>query len=529
MRKFISLSVVLFILLISSLLVFVWSCEENKENQEEEGGLRTYTSPGGETIYELEITEAFMTKYFDESDIPEEGLPLSDIEQPMPSSYDKKQSQITSSYNTQSKEDYPAEELDGDVNVFLVFLEDEENEWDRPIGKDFEKKDEGSNTAIAIAKARAAAKWLETMASIYKKNGPLSISANHSVLFSFQKVSGTFDSLFNGECPKFEDVDDISRRILNPEGSDWNSCDIDSDGKCTDDLGRYMRSFDGRNYDHAAILYIINGEGRSCAYRPAFSGVLRYGPAAFIFNKMDSPPYAVSPALAYAHELLHVFGACDGYVNEKTPDSCAGLNCTDICFNHTLNGNCEHDCTGGDGESPDCQGKGDEPDCIMRKDVPGWSLSRWIEEDKLPNSFWKMSDYTVRQLGWEKTNEAPVIKDPYWDPEVVAFDEETGWWSSVLNIPLCDADGDLSRAEISLWDSGTSDSFLNQESFIMDFNLDPEHARYCDKPALFTVNVSFHQGSTPPGYNDYVCTDILVKDEAGNKSLKNLDNCVYLP
>jgi hypothetical protein len=87
------------------------------------------------------------------------------------------------------------------------------------------------------------------------------------------------------------------------------------------------------------------------------------------------------PAQVFAHESGHIFGACDEYSG-----GCGAWDCTSVCANGTVNGNCE-EC------NPDSR------DCMMKA-----------------NTF-SLCGYTARQVGWEVTTpcappEPPLLPSP---------------------------------------------------------------------------------------------------------------------
>jgi hypothetical protein len=153
--------------------------------------------------------------------------------------------------------------------------------------------------------------------------------------------------------------------------------DWDADGTILDDAARYVR--DLYDKDNCLILFVPKEGGRSYACRGG--RWTHAGPHATVFF------YSTWPIQkgweVYAHEMGHLFGACDEYYQSSDntgcdyddPDNIEGEGCDDPCkLTHTpfrpwaLNGNCDK-CT----DAVDCiMNNNDDAICTYTRAQFGW-------------------------------------------------------------------------------------------------------------------------------------------------------------
>jgi parallel beta-helix repeat protein len=162
--------------------------------------------------------------------------------------------------------------------------------------------------------------------------------------------------------------------------------DWDSDGQILDDVAIYIR--DLFNKDNCVIIFVPREEGRSYACRGGYYNA--GGPNCTTFYYDPSSWVWRTDYTVYAHEMGHLFGACDEYYQESDDSGCniddgddlSGEACDDPCKlvnpdfkfpGYCLNRNCEKPGLSGCDDMVDCLMKyGDETICTHTREQFGW-------------------------------------------------------------------------------------------------------------------------------------------------------------
>ena len=117
--------------------------------------------------------------------------------------------------------------------------------------------------------------------------------------------------------------------------------DGDGDGVHTDSLVNYLR--DRYHFNNTIVIYQPHMRGRSYAWRHEMTQILGSITVVYFRPPPPSLPWQVNSEYVYAHELLHVLGACDEYVEDGSCNQ--GIDCG-LCDNPWIdqkydNSNCE--------------------------------------------------------------------------------------------------------------------------------------------------------------------------------------------
>jgi hypothetical protein len=289
----------------------------------------------------------------DESWVPEEGIPWTIIEGTPEFPNDAVAGFHEEALTDEELATHPARDLRGTVNLINIFVNDPENTWS------------AETRTATLSDVWHATRWIEGRADAHDVTPDVAFNTTDTLWW--REI--TIDRVLHFPESNDENVDNhtaIERGIRA-----FYQTDADGDRIITDDLAAELLHTNG-SWDRAVILFHVRGPGRSYSYPPAAHA----GPYSVIFFKTDEYD---TPVVAYAHELLHLFGACDEY-RDYTPG------CLGCSFNGFANHNHEN-----------C---GSEF-CLMRETAFGWQ--RYIGIHPLLDQYF-LCTFTAGHVGWRGQN-----------------------------------------------------------------------------------------------------------------------------
>ena len=246
--------------------------------------------------------------------------------------------------------------LYGDTYVIHVFVKDGGGSWNTSSYNPFEYT---RNTQAGMVKT--ATEWIQN-----KAPGSVSVSFNTSNTSTYYyynaTISGTIGEASGCDTWMTEDV---------PKAIGFS--DYDGDGWVIDDMLEYLRTLSGGGWENVIAVYHFNHDGRSFACSD--NSVT----ACFTKNSISGFTIGSAPR-TYAHEMMHLYGASDEYLDGFISGSCSHGDCNTNYYNDWLtpvykNGNCAS-----------C---GYEGSCLMR-----WML------DNLLNAGVSLCTDTKEHVGW---------------------------------------------------------------------------------------------------------------------------------